>query len=267
MSFLSDLFHSGLSYSYINTARSALSSLINCDNGQVPFGQLPIVKRFMKGVFEQRPALPRYSSTWNVNVIFDYIRKQPSVHLLSLRDLTRRLAFLLCLLSGQRCQTISVLSIDNMSIDDSKATFVITEKLKHTRAGTHQKPLKFLAYPTDRNLCAVTHLKAYLDKTSALRKDEKQLFISIIRPYKAVSRETISQWIKSFMTAAGIDTSVYKSHTTRAASTSFLATRQCDVNDIMGAVGWTKEETFQRFYNRNIAPVFNFGSALLDASA
>ena len=29
------------------------------------------------------------------------------------------------------------------SIEDSKVTFVITEKLKHTRAGTHQKPLEF----------------------------------------------------------------------------------------------------------------------------
>ena len=53
----------------------------------------------------------------------------------------------------------------------------------------------------------------------SLRNDEKQLLISCIKPHKAVSRDTISQWIKRFMTAAGIDTSVYKSHTTRAAST------------------------------------------------
>ena len=59
----------------------------------------------------------------------------------------------------------------------------------------------------------------YLDKTMSLRNDEKQLLISYIKPHKAVSRDTISQWIKRFMTAAGIDTSVYKSHTTRAAST------------------------------------------------
>ena len=99
-----------------------------------------------------------------------------------------------------------------MSIDDSKVTFVIAEKLKHTRAGTHQKPLEFLAYPIDRKLCIVTHLKVYLDKTKLLRNDEKQLLVSCIRPHRAVSRDTISQWIKSFMTAAGIDTSIYKSH-------------------------------------------------------
>ena len=265
MSFLSDLFHSGLSYSYINTARSVLSSLLQLD-GHIPFAQLPIVKRFMKGIFEKRPALPRYSSTWDVNVVFSYIRKQKPVNLLSLKDLSYRFAFLLCLLSGQRCQTIFTLSLDNMSIEDSKVRFTITEKLKHTRAGTHQKPLEFLAYPIDQKLCIVTHLKVYLDKTKSLRNDEKQLLIRCIKPHKAVSRDTISQWIKRFMTAAGIDTSVYKSHTTRAAFTSFLVGKHFDINDIIGAAGWSKEGTFQKFYNRDIVSNFNFGSALLNAS-
>ena len=140
------------------------------------------------------------------------------MNLLSLKDLTYRFAFLLCLLSGQRCQTIFSLSLDNMSIEDSKVRFTITEKLKHTRAGTHQKPLEFLPYPIDQKLCIVNHLKVYLDKTKSIRNDEKQLLISCMKPHKAVSRDPISQWIKRFMTAAGLDTSVYKSHNTRATS-------------------------------------------------
>ena len=68
------------------------------------------------------------------------------------------------------------------------------------------------------------------------------------------------------MTAAGIDTSVYKSHTTRAASTSFLIGKHFDINDIIGAAGWSKEGTFQKFHNRDIISNFNFGSALLNAS-
>ena len=109
-----------------------------------------------------------------------------------------------------------------MSIADSKITFVISETLKHARAGTHQRPLEFLAYQDEQNQCIVTHLKVYLDKTKTLRNAERQLFVSSIKPHKAVSWNTISQWIKNFMTAAGIDTSIYKSHTTLAASTSSL---------------------------------------------
>ena len=216
LGFLSELFNSGLSYSYINTARSALSSILCCNNTSIPFGQLPIVKRFMKGVFETRPSLPRYSSTWDINIAFNYIRQQKPLSLLSLKDLSHRVAFLLCLLSGQRCQTLSKLSIENMTIDQSTVTFIITEKLKHTRVGAHQEPLQFLAYPPDRNLCIVAHLTEYLQKTSPLRGDNKQLFISFIRPHQPVSKDTISNWIKNFMTSAGIDTSKYTTHSTRA---------------------------------------------------
>ena len=60
-----------------------------------------------------------------------------------------------------------------MSIEDSKITFVITEKLKYIRASIHQKPSEFFAYPIDQKLCIVTHLKVYLYQTKSLRNDEK----------------------------------------------------------------------------------------------
>ena len=47
---------------------------------------------------------------------------------------------------------------------------------------------------------------------------------------------------------------------------SYLASKQVDVNDILAAARWSNEETFQKFYNRNITVPFNFGNALLEAS-
>lgn len=51
LSYLTALHESGLSYSSVNTARSVLSSILAWEDCQTPFGQLPIVKRFMKGIF------------------------------------------------------------------------------------------------------------------------------------------------------------------------------------------------------------------------
>ncbi len=73
--FLTHLFHSGLSYSAINSACSALSALCQSYNDTLTFGQHTLVKRFMKGVFELRPSFPRYKSVWDVNVVFNYMRK------------------------------------------------------------------------------------------------------------------------------------------------------------------------------------------------
>ena len=65
------LFDADLSYSAICVARSALSSYLDCkDTAQ--FGEHKQVRQFIKGVFEKRPALPKYSSTWNVDTVLQY---------------------------------------------------------------------------------------------------------------------------------------------------------------------------------------------------
>ena len=258
--FLTSLFTAGLSYSSINTARSALSSLF-----QIPdFGINPTVKRFMRGVFQLRPSLPRYQSVWNVHSVFNFIRSQPCVQDLSLRALTLRLTFLLCLLSGQRRQTIQALRLDHLHVTPSAYTFQIIDKLKQTRPGFHQKPIVYEKYVSEPTLCIYTHLTRYIETTASLRGDNQQLLISFCRPHRPVSADTISRWCKDFLTQAGIDTSKYKSHSTRAASTSHAANVSSrNLTEILMAAGWTNENTFRRFYNLPCDDSFNFGSALL----
>ena len=73
INFLAVLYKAGLSYSAICVARSALSSYLDCSDCDV-FGEHRLVKRFIKGVFELRPALPKYSATWDVDIILEYFR-------------------------------------------------------------------------------------------------------------------------------------------------------------------------------------------------
>ena len=75
LDFLSFLFDSGLSYSSINSARCALSTILQLSDSDVTFGQLPIVKRFMKGIFELRPALPRLPDNLGCSQSFRFFPK------------------------------------------------------------------------------------------------------------------------------------------------------------------------------------------------
>ena len=66
INFLTDLFKNGASYSAINTTRSALSAILPSALSAIlphtpsgPVGSHPDVCRLLKGVFEQRPALPK----------------------------------------------------------------------------------------------------------------------------------------------------------------------------------------------------------------
>lgn len=88
------LFNDGLSYSRLNTARSALSSILPLIDG-IPFGKHPLVIRFLKGVFESRPAMPRYTAVWDVNQVLDYLKTLSPVNEISLKSLTLKLTMLL----------------------------------------------------------------------------------------------------------------------------------------------------------------------------
>ena len=63
--FLASLFQEGYQYNSVNAYRSAISSVHEKIDG-LPVGQHPTITRLVKGVFNVRPPLPRYSSTWDV---------------------------------------------------------------------------------------------------------------------------------------------------------------------------------------------------------
>lgn len=60
LDFLAELFEQGLGHSTLNTARSALSQVLPPKAG-VSFGDLPLVRQFMKGVLQEKPSLTRHT--------------------------------------------------------------------------------------------------------------------------------------------------------------------------------------------------------------
>jgi hypothetical protein len=73
LQFLELLFKSGLGYSTMNSARSALSSVILLKEGT--FGAHPDVKLFLKGIFNLRPTQSKYISTWDPAVVLTLLEQ------------------------------------------------------------------------------------------------------------------------------------------------------------------------------------------------
>lgn len=259
--FLASLYKDGLGYSAINTARSALSSVLTIP-GNITFGNHPLVARFLKGVFELRPSLPRYNRIWDVSVVLEHLKTLEPVCDLELKVLTLKLTMLLCLLTGQRCQTLSKLDITLMQKLPGKYVFTIGEKLKTTKPGKHLAPIELTAFDPDISLCVVTHLDQYLAKTEKLRGATSQLLISYVKPHKAVSNTTISKWCKTVLKDAGINVTEFTSHSGRSASTSYVTQTSLTLKEILKAGGWSNAQTFAKHYHKPI--VRNFGSSLLE---
>ena len=261
--FLASLFEQGASYSTVNSARSALSAYLAPQNKQGPsIGSHPDICRLLKGVFEERPALPKYQEVWSVDVVLDHLLEWPHVHELSLKQLSLRTVILLTLLTGQRGHALHALNVSDVRLHAQKCTIMFSVKQKHTRPGAHTEPATILAFPNNAKLCLIKHLERYLELTKDLRQGDK-LFISFIKPHSPISRETFSRWVKLVLEGAGIDTEKFGSHSTRAASTSAAANHGASLVSIMKAAGWSNQKTFSKFYNKTSAS--NFGQSVMDS--
>ena len=132
VNFLTELYQKHqLSYSALNTARSVLSPIIVLSEGVHP-----LVTRFLRGVFNTRPSLPRYQEIWDTSIVFTYSKYLHPPEKLKLKDLTMN-TMLVASLSGQRCQTIHALDVNNMVLTKDCCTFYIQELLKTSRPGKH----------------------------------------------------------------------------------------------------------------------------------
>ena len=159
---------------------------------------------------------------------------------------------LVSLVSGQRGQSIQLLDINCMSQTETTYTFVITQNIKQSRPGTKQPVIKLEPYSTDERLCVVTLLREYLSRTASLRRNHSQLFISYVKPFNPVSRDTISRWVKTVMQQAGIDTAKFKPHSIRAASTSAAKRNAVPLENILAAAGWKSDCVFAKYYNKPV---------------
>lgn len=210
-----------LGYSAIGTTRSTLSSFITLD--VVNLGDHPLVERFMAGLFNRKPALPRYVETWNPHIVLDYFKSLPENESLELKQLTMKLTVLLALISAQRLQTLKALSLDGMSNTKDSFSFRLLEVLKQTsRHGgknRHLAPIVLKKYPHDSKLSPVRFLKEYLTRTATLRTSQ-QLLLCYNKPPGPASRDTICRWRKQTLAASGVNTTVFKAHSCHSAATS-----------------------------------------------
>ena len=181
MAFLQELHDAGLSYSAINTAKSMLSSVFEIIHKK-EIGKEVLIKRFMKGIFHLRPVLPKTIFTWDVKVVLKFLNTLDNTQL-TLRLLSIKLALLLILTTGQRCQTLHAMNIKNIVTAENSIKIRIGELLKQTKPNQHLAELDIEAY-SNPNICVVQVLKSYLHKTENIRSDSR-LFIITQKPYSA----------------------------------------------------------------------------------
>lgn len=257
LQFLSSMFEKGLGYSSINTARSAISSFYGKIEGE-NLCDHRLLRQFMKGVSKLRPPTPKYSTTWDVDNVLDRFASWEDNGNLNLYDLSVKLSSLLALVSGQRVQSLHAINIDDILVESKIIRIVIKENLKTSGVGVEQPCIHIQRSYKRSKLCVARCLMEYLDRTKMIRGDCKQLFLTTRQPYRNASKQTISHWLMKALEVSNIDTSLYKSHSYRHASTSKAFRLGLKVSTIYQNAGWSKKSSvFFRYYNKNVDPLAN----------
>ena len=273
INFLASLHKEGYQYRSLNSYRSAISA-VHAEIDGYKVGQHPLVTRMLKGAFNERPPLPRYSNFWDVGLVLQHLKKLERNETLSLRLLSIKTAMLLALTRPSRSVDLSKLDIRARSFTQSGVLFKAQHLSKQSRPS---KPLADFFYPKfseDPQLCPVTTLRAYEAKTLEFRglqsdSPKTTLFLSWIGKHDPVTSSTIARWLRTCLQEAGVNTEVFKPHSIRGAASSKAAWSGVTVSDILQAADWSSESTFQKFYHRipEDGNKSSFGKAVLSSAA
>ena len=157
----------------------------------------------------------------------------------------KKLAMLLALSNASRSSDLRALDLRYRSYSEEGVLFRIPE----TRRSSAPREAFFKAFKQNPHLCPMTTLKQY-ERDTQDKRDElaslQPLFISMKKPFKGVSSSTIARWLKDILREAGIDTEIFKSHSTRAAASSSAKLAGMSTEDILKMAGWSRDSTFER---------------------
>ena len=198
--------------------------------------------------------MPKYTEVWDIAVVINYVLRLLPNSELTLKELSLKLVILMAVTNADRASDIKSLDISTLSYSPEGATFKHKHPKKISRPG-YTPDSFYAAYAANQNICVVRTIKDYVQRTADIRVSNR-LVISYIRPHKEVCTSTILRWILEVLHNAGIDTSVFRSHSTRSATATAASSRGVSSADIMRSADWTTESTFTRFYYRRLLLLF-----------
>lgn len=250
LQYLTELHGKGYATRTINVHRSMLSMTLDPIDA-ISIGEHPLISRLLEGCFNLNPPQPRYNSTWDPEVVISHLSKFGDDHSMSFSQLSQKLVTLLALATLMRVSELASISTNSVSFLDTKVSFSLLRPRKSQRSGPLQS---FSVQKFEDNPCSpVSCFTEYWSRTTVLRSSNcNTLFVLTKKPHTAATPSTLGRWIKSAISAAGIDSTIFSAHSIRGAGASKAAASGVAIESILRAASWSSESTFARFYRKPV---------------
>ena len=262
-----------LSVSAIKGFRSALSQIFHLRG--LDLSTSPEITALLKNFAQEIPARQLKIPQWDLSLVLNSLRRAPyePIDSASLHAVTLKTVFLVALATAKRISELQALSYvvsrkrDWLSVTLSFVPEFVAKTEVPGNEASKLRPVELPALTNilgqrdeDALLCPVRALRRYLSLTEHARPACRRLFVTTKRRTpKAVSKNTISFWIKEVVRAAytGVTDQqrqlcLVRAHEVRALATSVLFAKNSSLGDVMAAACWRCQSTFASFYLRDI---------------
>ena len=160
----------------------------------------------------------------------------------------------MALVGANRVSQLCALDLRFCQYRSDGVHFEVPSLGKKRIVGAPPRQIMFGSFQSDKRLRIVECMKCYEDKTKQFRPkiadDPNPVFISYIKPHKAIISQRLANWIKVIREEPGIDTTTFKAHSVRGASSTAAVEKGVMISDILQKADWSRESTFKRFYCR-----------------
>ena len=149
----------------MNSLRPAISAYhVHIDGKSVE--KHPNLRALLAGIFNQRPAQPRYVFIWGMEIVSQNIRTHwYDNSSLTRANLTCKLATLLALITASVVLKIQHLSTKFMAKDEHKYMFYFNKLHKSCKKGLALPTFTYFAFSEDNSLCVVETLSEYINRS------------------------------------------------------------------------------------------------------
>lgn len=242
----------GLAYNTILVYKSAISTLCDPD-ANIRLSCHLLVRQALKAIsLASVNERLKKAPIWDVDILADWLHHNlPDQN--SLFECSLRAAILLLLCSGRRVHDLTLLAIDqdHCSIAENSITFWPKYGSKTDTQSNRQSGWRLFSNSNSQGLDPLFWIKRVIqlsqDRRSICKKDN--LFLTVCGPPKEASRCNIAGWIKKILIKADIKSSP---GSIRPAVASKHWIQNCELDDILARGNWRSENTFLKYYCREI---------------
>ena len=229
----------------------------------IDFSSQSVLSDVVRSFELERPRTRPHFPKWDIAVVLSALNSSPFEPLDScgFKELTFKTVFLTALASGRRRSEIHALSCSDVQFSDQSVSLSTFPGFlaKNQLPSVLSSPISLPSLSgQDSLLCPVRALKIYLERVLSRRKGRKRLFISHLDSYdKEISCDTISRWIvQTIKLAYGtrkLNQVSVNAHEVRALASSWAWSNKVPLDDIVKAGFWSSENSFIKFYLRDVS--------------